>query len=216
MKTITREQLVEQLNWRYATKQFDTDRKISAEELEALEQAVWLSPSSLGLQLWKFVVVTDPAVRTKLKEASYGQAQITDASAIFVFAAKTQVTEEDIDAHLENISKIRGLSLEELAPLRAMAMGSVMQMRDEAGRREWAARQVYIALGTLVTSAALMGIDACPMEGFSAPDYDGILGLKELGYTACAVGAVGYRSSGDKYAEAPKVRYPKDQVVLHG
>ncbi len=215
MKTIAREQLTGQLNWRYATKQFDAGKKISAEDLAALEDAALLAPSSLGLQLWKFVVVQDPAVREKLRAASYGQSQITDASAIMVFASKNDVTEADIDAHLAQISKVRGVSLEDLAPLRGMAIGSVMQAQDEAARRQWAARQVYIALGTVITAAALLGIDACPMEGFSNADYNEILGLNELGYTAYAVAAVGYRSEEDKYATAPKVRYPKDQVVLH-
>lgn len=212
MKTIGSDQLTAQLNWRYATKQFDPSKKVSAEDLAALEDAVIHAPSSLGLQLWKFVVVSDPAVRTKLKEVSYGQSQITDASELIVFAAKNDITEADIDEHIANIAKVRGITVEDLAPLRGMAVGSVMSQTPE-GRHQWAARQVYIALGTLVTSAALMGIDVCPMEGFSNADYNEILGLNEAGYSAYAVAAVGYRSADDKYASLPKVRYPKERVI---
>ncbi len=215
MKTIESTQLIGQLNWRYATKQFDASRKLSADDLAALEEAVSLSPSSLGLQLWKFVVVEDPAIRERLKAASWGQSQITDASQIIVFAAKTDITEADIDAHLERIAEVRGVSLESLAPLREMSVGGAIHAKTPEQRAEWARRQVYIALGTLLTSAALMGIDACPMEGFSPADYDSILGLDALGYNSVVVGAIGYRSAEDKYAGAPKVRFPKERTFLH-
>lgn len=215
MKTIERTQLIDQLNWRYATKQFDASKKLSAEDLATLEDAISLSPSSLGLQLWKFAIVEDPAVREQLKAASWGQPQITDASQIIVFAAKTDITEADIDAHLGRIAEVRGVTLESLAPLREMAVGSTIQAKTPEQLTEWIRRQVYIALGTFLTSAALMGIDACPMEGFSPADYDAILGLDKLGYNAVAVGAVGYRSAEDKYAAPQKVRFPKEKTFLH-
>lgn len=215
MKTATREQLIDQLNWRYATKQFDAARKIDAADWNTLEEALQLSPSSLGLQPWRFVVVTDPAVREKLRAASYGQSQITDASHLVVFAVKKNIDEADIDALLQRISDVRGVSLEDLAPLRGMAVGSVIQGMDEVARDAWARRQVYIALGTFLTSAALLGIDACPMEGFSPPDYDAILGLEEKGLSAVVVATAGYRSPEDKYAGLAKVRYPREEVLLH-
>lgn len=215
MNTATREQLVGQLNWRYATKQFDPARKIDAADWGTLEEALQLSPSSLGLQLWKFVVVTDPEVRAKLRAASYGQAQITDASHLVVFTVKKNITAADIDAHLQRISEVRGVSLKDLEPLRGMAMGSVIESMDEIARDAWARRQVYIALGNFLTSAALLGIDACPMEGFSPPDYDAILGLDEKGLSAVVLAAAGYRSAEDKYAGLPKVRFPREEVVLH-
>src|SRR6218665_3625433 len=127
MKTIQREQLLEQLNWRYATKQFDAERKLPAEDLEALVTAATLSPSSLGLQLWKFAVVENPEIREKLKAASWGQPQITDASQLIVFAAKKDITEEDIDAHLHNIASVQGVPFESLAGFREMAVGGTIQ-----------------------------------------------------------------------------------------
>ncbi len=108
MKTINSNQLLEQLNWRYATKQFDPNRKISASDWMTLEEALRLTPSSGGLQPWKFVVVTDPAVRAKLRLASYGQAQIADASHLVVFAAKSNLSEADVDAHIKHIAEVQG------------------------------------------------------------------------------------------------------------
>lgn len=214
MKTIEREQLIGQLNWRYATKQFDSTRKIPAEDLETLITAATLSPSSLGLQLWKFAVVENAEVREKLKAASYGQPQITDASQIIVFAAKKDITEEDIDAHLRNIAEAQGIAFENLAPLREMAVGSTIHAKTPEERTQWAKRQVFLPLGVVLTSAALMEIDACPMEGFDPAAYDEILGLDKLGYGAVAVAAIGYRSSEDKYANAPKVRFPQSKTVV--
>lgn len=214
MKTIQREQLLEQLNWRYATKQFDAGRKLPAEDLETLITAGTLSPSSLGLQLWKFAVVENPEIREQLKAASWGQPQITDASQIIVFAAKKDITEADIDAHLHNIATVQGVTFESLAGLREMAVGGTIHAKTPDDRAQWAKRQVYIPLGVLLASAALMGIDACPMEGFDPAAYDEILGLDKMGYGSVAVAAVGYRSSGDKYAATPKVRFPQEKTVV--
>ena len=214
MSTLNSQQLLQQLNWRYATKQFDPARKISAQNWAALEQALVLSPSSGGLQPWRFVVVNDPALRAKLRAAGYGQAQITDASHLVVFTAKTDLTEADVDAHIKNISTTTGAPLEALAQFRGMLLGGLVQSQDAAGRQAWARNQAYIALGNLLTSAAVLGIDACPMEGFDRAQFDQILGLKDQGYTSAVIATVGYRAATDKYAEAPKVRFPKQQVLV--
>lgn len=214
MNTIDRTQLLERLNWRYATKQFDPSRKLSAEDLDALITAATLSPSSYGMQLWKFVVVEDPAIRERMKEVSWGQPQITDASQIIVFTAKNEITEEDIDAHLKNISAVQGIPFESLAGFRNMSVGAIVQGKSPEERVQWAKRQVFLPLGVVLSSAALMGIDACPMEGFDPAAYDQILGLDQLGYSTVAIAAVGYRSPDDKYATAPKVRFSKEQTVL--
>jgi nitroreductase len=215
MKTINSNQLLEQLNWRYATKQFDPAKKINASDWTTLEEVLRLSPSSGGLQPWKFVVVTDPAVRAKLRPASYGQAQITDASHLVVFAAKNNFNEADVDAHLGNVAKTQGVPIEALAPYRGMLVGGIVQSKDEPARDAWARNQVFIALGNLLAGAALLGIDACPMEGFDKAQYDEILGLKAKGYSSAVIATVGYRSSTDKYAAAPKVRFPREQVFVN-
>ena len=215
MKTINSNQLLEQLNWRYATKQFDPAKKINASDWATLEEVLRLSPSSGGLQPWKFIVVTDPAVRAKLRPASYGQAQITDASHLVVFAAKNNFNEADVDAHLQNVSKTQGAPLEALAPLRGMLVGGIVKSMDEPARNAWARNQTFIALGNLLAGAALLGIDACPMEGFDRAQYDEILGLKSKGYSSAVIATVGYRLPTDKYATAPKVRFPREQVFLN-
>src|ERR1700677_1088731 len=123
MKSIDGQQLIGQLNWRYATKQFDTQRKISAADWETLETALSLSPSSAGLQPWKFLIIDDPAVRAKLQAASYGQAQIVDASHLVVFTARTDMTEADVDKLIDRTAKIRSIPVESLAPYRGMVVG---------------------------------------------------------------------------------------------
>jgi nitroreductase len=215
LKLIDRTQLIAQLNWRYATKQYDPTRKISAPDWAALEEALVLSPSSLGLQPWAFLVVDDPAVRARLMLASYGQPQVADASHLVVFATKSNLGEADVDAHVRRTAEVHGVSVESLAGLRAMAVRSIVQGMNETERRSWATNQTYIALGNLVTSAALLGIDATPMEGFEKCRYDDSLGLKVRGLATSVIATLGYRAAGDKYASAPKVRFAREQVVQH-
>lgn len=215
MKTIAPDQLLEQLNWRYATKQFDPARKIPAAEWAALEEAIRLAPSSLGVQPWVFVVVNDPEVRKQLRDASWDQPQITDASHMVVFAAKKDVTEADVDHYMQRIADVRGASLSDLAGFRGMVAAGVLEGKDTAGRALWTSRQAYIPIGVLLTSAALMGLDACPMEGINPAEYNRILGLDAKGLTALAVVTVGYRSAEDKYAALPKVRFPAAEVLVH-
>jgi len=215
MSAIKAEQLLEQLNWRYATKQFDPQRKISAADWATLETALQLSPSSGGLQPWKFIVVTDPAVRAKLQPATYGQPQIASASHLVVFASKNNFSEADVDAHLKNVSQIQGVPFEGLTPFRAMLIGGIVKSMDETARNAWARNQTFIALGNLLASAALLGIDACPMEGFDRAQYDEILGLKAKGLASSVIATLGYRSAADKYSAAPKVRFPKEQTFIH-
>ena len=215
MKTINSNQLLEQLNWRYATKQFDPNRKISAADWTTLEEALRLTPSSGGLQPWKFVVITDPAVRAKLQLVSYGQPQIVEASHLVVFAGKSNFNETDVDAHLQNVSQTQNVPIEALAQFRGMLVGGIVQAQDEAARNAWARNQAFIALGNLLTSAALLGIDACPMEGFDHAQYDEILGLKAKGYSSAVIATVGYRLPTDKYAGAPKVRFARERVIVN-
>jgi nitroreductase len=215
MNTINRSQLIDQLKWRYATKQFDPARKISAQDWAALEEALVLTPSSFGLQPWTFFVIDDPDVRARLLLASYGQPQVVDASHLVVFATKTNYNEADVDAHVRQAAKAGGVTPDSLGGLRTMVIRSVVQGMDETARHNWATNQTYIALGNLVTSAALLGIDAAPMGGFERHRYDDILGLKVRGLTASVIAALGYRKESDKYATAPKVRFPREEIVQH-
>lgn len=214
MNTIDHSQLIGQLNWRYATKQFDLQRKISPRDWTTLEEALLLTPSSFGLQPWKFIVVTDQPTREKLVAASWGQRQVADASHLVVFAVKTNLGEQDIDNYVNRISEVRGAPRDALAGFRDIMVGSVVNGRNETARKDWAIRQVYIAMGNFLTSAALLGVDACPMEGIEPAKYDQILGLDKLRLNAVVVAAAGYRALTDKYAQQKKVRFPKEEVLV--
>ena len=209
---LTPDAALAQLHWRYATKKFDPTRTIPAEVWAVLEQALVLAPSSVGLQPWKFVVVTDPAVRTTLQPAAYGQAQIVDASHLVVICGKAPPTATDADRHVARTAEVRGVPVEALAGFRKMVVGAAGKPPEEAAA--WAARQAYLALGMFLTTAAMIGVDACPMEGFDPPKFDEILGLKAHGVAALALVAAGYRAADDKYAGVPKVRLPVGEVVV--
>ncbi len=213
MAPLSTTDLLNQLHWRYAVKKFDKSRSIAEATWETLESSLVLTPSSFGLQPWKFLVINDPAVRTKLLPASWGQSPIVEASRLVVFTKKNAISVDDIDAYIARIIQVRGVSAESLAGYREMMVGSITSPGFDMGG--WTARQVYIALGNFLTSCAVLGVDACPMEGIEKDKYDEILGLKKSGYTTLCVATAGYRSLEDKYAAAPKVRFDKQLVIQH-
>lgn len=208
---VTAAEVVEQLRWRYAVKRFDPAKKIPAETWAALEETLVLTPSSFGLQPWKFFLVESPEVREKLVPATWGQRQVADASHLVVMAIRSPMTVEDVDRHLARMSTVLSTPAERFAGLRKMVVGFMESPGFLA--EEWAARQVYIALGQFMATAAMLGVDTCPMEGFVPSQYDEILGLPALGYKTCVLVAAGYRSADDKYATQPKVRFEKGDVI---
>ena len=200
------------LNWRYATKQFDASRSISEVDWDIIEQSLVLTPSSFGLQPWKFLVVKDPAIRAELQPESWGQSQVTEASHFIVLAARTDLTAADIDAWVTRMAEVQGKTMDAVAPLRGMIAGFA-EVKSTEERHQWNIRQVYIALGQLMTAAALLDIDTCPMEGISATSYDRILGLERSGYATVVACALGYRAASDKYATTPKARFDRTRVI---
>jgi nitroreductase len=215
MSTITAETLLNQLNWRYATKKFDAAHTISATTWQALEQALVLSPSSYGLQPYRFIIVANPKLREALKTVSWGQAQVTDASHFVVFARRLSMTEDEVVRFVNLTTDARGMPRGSLQGYRDMMVSDLVKGPRSAWIKEWTARQTYIALGNLLTSAALLGVDACPMEGFDPAKYDDLLGLPAQGYgTVCAC-ALGYRAADDKYAIAKKVRFTAGELMEH-
>jgi nitroreductase len=213
-RPVSNETVLKQLQWRYATKEFDPTRKISGADWHTLEQTLLLSPSSYGLQPWRFILVQDPVVREQLSAASWGQRQQVDSSHFIVFAAEKQITDEHIDRYIRRTAEVRGASLESLEGFRTMLKGAAQAAADRGQAESWNARQVYLPLGSLMTVAALLGIDSCPMEGFDPAKYDELLGLKERGLVSLAACALGFRKETDKYAELPKVRFPREEVFL--
>jgi len=210
---VSPETLLQALNWRYATKVFDPARKVSEADLKVLLDSLVLAPSSFGLQPYRFLVVTDPQVRAKLREASWGQSQVTDCSHLVVFLARQKMTEADVDHLLQRIIQVRGGKVEDLAGYRSIMVGTLVSGPRSASVPEWSARQAYIALGQLMASAALLGLDTCPMEGFDPAKYDEILDLGNTPFRTVVVCPVGYRASGDKYASLAKVRFPAEELV---
>jgi len=209
------ETLLRQLQWRYATKKFDPARKIPKPQWEALEQSLVLSPSSYGLQPWKFLVIDNPEVRAKLPGISWGQTQPAEASHFVVFAHRKDFSAADVDRYVRRIAEVRGAAPESLEGYRQVILGSTKSATEKGSINTWMSRQVYIALGTLLTSAALLGIDACPMEGIDTAKYDALLGLADEGYGSLCAAALGYRAADDPYAAQRKVRYTLEQVVQH-
>ena len=210
---ISSDLLLQQLRWRYATKKFDATRKISDADWRTLEEALVLTPSAFGLQPWKFLVITDPQIREAMVPVSWGQRQVADSSHYVVFAIKKELKVEDVDLFIQRISDVRQVGLETLAGYRQLINGTVIDGTETAHVRAWIHRQAYIALGNFMTSAALLGIDTCPMEGFAPEKYDEILGLAERGLTAGVACAAGYRAADDKYAELPKVRFKPEDLI---
>lgn len=213
-QTVPHETLLTQLNWRYATKAFDPAKKIPAETWATIEQALILTPPSYGAQPYKFVIVSDPAVRESLVPFSWNQRQAADASHYVVFAAREKTTEADVDRYMARIAEVRGGTADAQAYFKNMLMSDVVNGPRGQIAFEWATRQAYIALGNFMTVAALLGVDTCPMEGIDPTKYDEILKLPELGYRAVVACAAGYRADGDKYATLKKVRFPSSELFL--
>ncbi len=197
--------IIENLKWRYATKKFDASKKVSQKDLDVLKEAIQLSASSFGFQPYQVYIVENIEIRKQLQVASYGQSQIVDASHLLVFAANIKTDAVDVDALMELTAKTRGLELESLKGFSDYVKGAISWMPIET-QTAWNTKQVYLALGNALTVCAEMNIDACPMEGFIAADYNKILELETKGLTAAVVLPIGYRSTEDTHADYPKVR----------
>lgn len=205
--------LVARLHWRYSTKRFDPSRTIAPDVWSALEQALVLAPSSFGLQPWKFVVVDDPALRQQLRAQSWNQPQISDASKLVVFLGQRTTTAADVDRFLGRQCTVRGTPIESLARYRTMLLNFVENGAAAKDQAAWNARQVYIALGQFLTSAAMLGIDTCALEGIDLDAYDRLLGFLGSRFTTLCACAVGYRADDDRNATAAKVRYEASEVI---
>jgi nitroreductase len=208
--TITSDLLLKQLTWRYAVKKFDPTRKIDPDTWQALMEALVLSPSSYGLQPWRFIVITNPAIKAQLPVISWKQNQPQDCSHMVVLAAAEKLDAAYIDDQIQQIAAARGVAPESLAGYRKMLISAVDTLESTL---EWSSRQVYLALGQLMNAAAMLGIDSCPMEGIDPVAYDNLLGMSNSGYRSVVGCALGYRDPSDPYASLKKVRFPVGQVV---
>lgn len=198
------------LNSRFSIKNFDANKKIAPDVWAKIEDALVLTPSSFGLQPWKFLVINNPEVRAQLKPFSWGQAQITDASHLVVFCTKKNMTKEYIEGYMNRIVQVRGVERQTLNGYYDRINKSFSEYQDILFENT---KQTFIALGNILTVSALLNVDACAIGGFEDAPYNKILGLEGTEYTSSVVCAFGYRSSEDKYSNQPKVRFEKSKVI---
>lgn len=205
--------LIEDLSWRYATKRM-TGQKVPQEKIDQILDAIRLAPTSFGLQPFTVVVIENEELRKKIQPVAYNQPQIFEASHLLVFAAWTDVTEQQIDAYMANVANERGIAVENLAGFKGSIAGLVERLTPEQ-RSNWAAKQAYIAFGIGLAAAAELKVDATPMEGFDAVGLDDVLDLKAKGLRSVTIMPLGYRDeANDQLAKAKKVRRAKEQLFL--
>jgi nitroreductase len=212
MKNINTEEILKAMNWRYATKIYDPSKTVSEEDLHTILESARLSPSSNGVEMWKFIVVENKEIRAKLKEVGYGQPKITDASRLIVITYRTDSAENLTKERLERTAKIQNEKISDLEGLKTMLDGSVAQKIKDGSLESWVKAQAYIPLGIMIETAALLGIDGGPMEGFQPEKVDEILNLKEKNLKSITMLALGYRGE-DPASSRPKIRRAFDEVV---
>jgi len=214
MNYLNDDQLISALNWRYAVKKFDSNKKIKDGTWQTLEQSLILTPSSYGLQPWNFYVVTNPDLKTKLTSVSWNQKQVEECSHLVVFTVKTTMDEAYITKFVQTLSEQRNTPAANLDGYKKMMVGDLLNGPRSKFISEWASRQTYIALGNFMTCAALLGVDTCPMEGIQPEAYDEILGIKNTGYKTVVACVAGYRSTEDAYQQNKKVRFSKQDLII--
>jgi nitroreductase len=205
--------IIESLNWRYSTKKFDTTKKIAKADLEILKEAVRLSASSYGLQPYQVIMVENEDLRQKIKAVAWNQSQVTDASDVLIFANMTNVGTEHVESYIENMATTREIETTNLKGFSDM-INKVVTTYSVEEREIWTAKQTYIALGTLLSAAADLKVDATPMEGFDMNAVNQILQLPEKGLSATLIVTLGYRHENDTTQFLKKVRKPSTELFI--
>lgn len=205
--------IIEKLQWRYATKKFNPDKKLSDAQLNVLIQAFNLTATSYGLQTMKLVVVAQQELKNKLLPFTYHQKQVVEASHVLVLCIQNDISETDVDDYFNSVSTTRETPESILSPYRNQLKSTIGSMQHST-KQEWAIRQAYIALGNLMTVCAIENIDSCPMEGFMPEKVDEVLNLKAHNLTSVLLLPVGFRADDDMFASFKKVRKPIDEVVI--
>ena len=205
--------ILDSLEWRYATKKFNPEKKLSSEQIDILLESLRLTPSSFGLQPWKFILVENPEIRETLVAHSWGQRQVSEASHLLVLCRKNQIDASLVNSYIDDMIEKTGAPAEALQWYKDMMLGFIQNLSPEIAT-SWAEKQVYIALWNIMTVAASLEIDTCPMEGFLKSEYDATLGLQELWLSSVVVLPLWYRSDDDSYATKTKIRYKKEDIVI--
>lgn len=207
-------QFIKDANWRYATKKFDSSKKVSADDLEILKEAIRLSSSSYGLQPYKVFIIENPELKAQLRPFSWGQSQIEDASHVIVFANIANIGDTEIEAYFNNLTTTRGIPMEAVQGYYDFMKSKFNPLTAEA-KNIWAAKQTYLALGNLLNAAAELKIDVTPMEGFEPEKYNEVLGLTEKGLNAAVIATIGYRHEEDAAQNFAKVRKSSEELFIN-
>lgn len=205
--------ILQKLEWRYATKKFDVSKKVSKNKLNIITQAFNLTATSFGLQTIKLLVIDDIKIRESLVALSYNQEQVLQASHLLIICIQDDITEIDIKNYYKNVKDIRNTSETILEPYKSQLI-KIMHDKTIEERQQWSKNQAYIALGNLMTVCAMEDIDSCPMEGFLPSKYDDILRLKEKGLKSVLLLPIGYRAKDDMFSTLKKVRKPINETII--
>ena len=205
--------IIEKLEWRYATKKFDSSKKLSQDKLLTLKKAFNLTATSFGLQTIKLLIIENKDIRKPLVEYSFNQKQVHEASHLLIICIQKNIVQEDVDTYYNNIKQIRNTPDTILDSYRKDLI-EYMGNKSLKERLQWSKNQAYIALGNLMTVCAIETIDACPMEGFNPTKYDEILGLDKKGLKSVLLLPIGYRADDDIFSEFKKVRKPLEEAVI--
>lgn len=201
------------LNWRYATKKFDSEKKITAAQLEEIIEVLRLAPSSFGLQPWKFIVVENNELREKIQPLAWNQAQVTECSHLIILCSLASMDTAHVQNYVKHLAQVRSVSVESLSGYEQMMTGFLKKLTPEA-QSEWMKNQVYLALGMLLSECAHLKIDACPMEGFESEKVDALLNLRAQNLKSVVLCPVGYRAADDKSAQLKKARFNRNDIVI--
>ncbi len=204
---------IEKLQWRYATKRFDSTKKLSEEKLDILKHAFNLTATSFGLQPLKLVVISNAELKQKLMTATFNQTQVRDASHLLILCVERKIDKEFIVDHFKRVEGTRNTPREILEPFERNLIASFTQ-KNAAEINDWMINQLYLTLGTLLTVCAVEKIDSCPMEGFEPEKYDKLLGLDKMGLKSVIILPVGYRDDSDFFKNLKKVRRGIDELVI--
>lgn len=206
--------LLESLDWRYATKKYDSARKVDQKDIDKILEAARMAPSSSGLQPFRVILIEDHVLREKIVPIAFGQQIVAESSHLLVFAAWDRYTDERIDGMFDRMNTHRGLPLDTTDDYKNRLKGMFAQLSDEQ-QAAHAAKQAYISFGLAIAQAAELKIDATPMEGFSGPELDALLELDKMGLKSAVLLPLGYRLAEDDWlVKLKKFRVPQSEFVI--
>ncbi|PKH50893.1 NAD(P)H-dependent oxidoreductase [Tenacibaculum sp. Bg11-29] len=205
--------LINNLEWEYVTKKFDSSKKVSEKKIEQLKKVIQLSTSSYGLQLYKVLIIEEKILREKLKSASYNQNQITEASHLILFCNYATVNESHIDEYFDLKYKTAQLNIANYKEYSDFIKKDI-STKSQIEKDKWTSNQTYIALENLLNACAALKIDTCPMEGFNAEKYNEILNLTKQNLSTTVIATVGYRSDKDSSQHSKKIRKPIENIFI--